>query len=103
MDRRKLVPMLDGFESRTVFQDGVPLHTRSGGNGPPLLLLHGHPQSMAMWHRVAPRLAEHFHVVMMDVRGYGDSGRPAADAEHHAHSKRVMAGDARGRHAGARL
>ena len=94
MVRRKLVLMLDSFDPRTVVRNGVPLHTRSGGSGPPLLLLHGHPQSMAMWHRVAPRLAEHFHVVMMDLRGYGDSGRPAADAQHHAHSKRAMAEDA---------
>lgn len=86
--------MLDAFASRTVVHAGLPLRTRSGGDGPPLLLLHGHPQSMAMWHRVAPRLAEHFHVVMMDLRGYGDSGRPAADTEHRAHSKRVMAEDA---------
>jgi haloacetate dehalogenase len=86
--------MLAAFAPRTVVHAGLPLHTRSGGDGPPLLLLHGHPQSMAMWHHVAPSLAEHFHVVMMDLRGYGDSGRPAADAQHHAHSKRVMAGDA---------
>ena len=86
--------MLDAFSPGTVVHDGLALHTRSGGQGPPLLLLHGHPQSMAMWHRVAPRLAEHFRVVMMDLRGYGDSGRPAADAEHRAHSKRVMAQDA---------
>ncbi|MDM7949649.1 alpha/beta hydrolase [Hydrogenophaga sp.] len=86
--------MLDAFSPGTVVHDGLALHTRSGGEGPPLLLLHGHPQSMAMWHRVAPRLAEHFRVVMMDLRGYGDSGRPAADAKHLAHSKRVMAQDA---------
>jgi haloacetate dehalogenase len=58
------------------------------------LLLHGHPQSMAMWHRVAPKLAHHFTVVLMDVRGYGDSSRPAPDAQHLVHSKREMALDA---------
>ncbi|WP_137921877.1 alpha/beta hydrolase [Hydrogenophaga sp. 2FB] len=86
--------MLNHFTSHTVERDGVPLHTRIGGEGPPLLLLHGHPQSMAMWHRVAPTLAKHFSLVLMDLRGYGDSARTAADAAHHAHSKREMARDA---------
>ena len=70
------------------------LQTRIGGSGPPLLLLHGHPQAHAMWHLVAPALAEHFTVVMMDLRGYGDSARPASDAEHAVYSKRAMALDA---------
>lgn len=86
-----LAPMLNGFLPHTVHRDGVALHTRIGGEGPPLLLLHGHPQSMAMWHRVAPTLARHFTLVLMDLRGYGDSARPAADAQHLAHSKREMA------------
>ena len=70
------------------------LHTRKGGSGPPLLLLHGHPQTHAMWHLVAPALAEHFTVVMMDLRGYGDSVRPVSDAGHAMYSKRAMALDA---------
>jgi haloacetate dehalogenase len=70
----------------------VTLRGRHGGSGPPLLLLHGHPQSHAMWHRVAPALAEKFSVVMMDLRGYGDSDRPASSE--HSHSKRMMASDA---------
>ncbi len=70
------------------------MHTRSGGSGPPLLLLHGHPQSHVMWHLVAPALAEHFTVVMMDLRGYGDSARVPSDAQHAAYSKREMALDA---------
>ncbi len=73
--------------------DGL-FQTRMGGNGPPLLLLHGHPQSHAMWHQVAPALAKHFTVVMMDLRGYGDSVRPVSDAEHAAYSKCAMALDA---------
>ena len=70
------------------------LRTLIGGNGPPLLLLHGHPQTHAMWHLVAPALARHFTVVMMDLRGYGDSSRPPSDTEHAAYSKREMALDA---------
>ncbi len=89
-----LALMLNSFESHTVHRDGVSLHTRVGGLGPPLLLLHGHPQSMAMWHRVAPALAQHFTLVLMDLRGYGDSSRPAPDAAHLNHSKREMALDA---------
>lgn len=86
--------MLNHFVAHTVIRDGVSLHTRIGGEGPPLLLLHGHPQSMAMWHRVAPVLAKHFTLVLMDLRGYGDSARPVADASHQAHGKREMALDA---------
>ncbi|WP_066271586.1 alpha/beta fold hydrolase [Hydrogenophaga palleronii] len=86
--------MLNAFASHTLQRDGVLLHSRIGGNGPPLLLLHGHPQTMVMWHRVAPVLAQHFTLVLMDLRGHGDSGRPTADASHRAHSKREMALDA---------
>lgn len=92
--RDMLAPMLNGFPSHTVQRDGVTLHTRIGGEGPPLLLLHGHPQTMAMWHRVAAVLAQRFTLVMMDLRGYGDSARPAADTGHVAYSKREMALDA---------
>ena len=70
------------------------LNTRKGGCGPPLLLLHGHPQTHAMWHMVAPALAKQFTVIMMDLRGYGDSGRPTSDLEHATYSKRAMALDA---------
>jgi haloacetate dehalogenase len=66
---------------------------RVGGQGAPLLLLHGHPQTHALWHRVADTLADHFRVVMLDLRGYGDSFRPPADAAHANHSKRAMAQD----------
>ena len=86
--------MLESFKSLMVERQGVQLHTRAAGEGPPLLLLHGHPQSMAMWHRVAPVLAQTHRVVLMDLRGYGDSSRPAADATHANHSKREMALDA---------
>lgn len=85
------------FEAFGTFEAGrgaVRLHGRKGGQGAPLLLLHGHPQTHAMWHAVAPELARHFTVVMMDLRGYGDSTRPPADAGHLAYSKREMALDA---------
>ncbi|TXF99839.1 alpha/beta fold hydrolase [Massilia arenae] len=65
-----------------------------GGSGPPLLLLHGHPQTHAIWHKVAPRLAERFTVVACDLRGYGDSSKPQGDAYHANYSKRTMALDA---------
>jgi haloacetate dehalogenase len=86
--------LLDGFAQRTVERDGVSLRMRAAGQGPALLLLHGHPQTHVMWHRVAPTLAQRFRVVLMDLRGYGDSGRPPADEAHHHHSKREMALDA---------
>ena len=86
--------MLEHFEPFQVIRDGVRLNARAAGRGEPLLLLHGHPQTHAMWHRVAPALAEHFTVVMMDLRGYGDSGRPDAGEGSVNYSKREMALDA---------
>ena len=86
--------MLNGFTSFEVVREGVRLHARRGGQGAPLLLLHGHPQSMTMWHRVAPALARHFSVVLMDLRGYGDSARPPAGEGSAAYAKREMALDA---------
>jgi haloacetate dehalogenase len=86
--------MFENFDSRDVGHEGVRLRVRTAGNGPPLLLLHGHPQTHAMWHRVAPRLAERFTVVAMDLRGRGDSSRPPASADHGLYSKRAMAADA---------
>ncbi len=86
--------MLEDFATGRLERDGVFLHCRSAGTGPALLLLHGHPQTHAMWHLVAPALASRFTVVMMDLRGYGDSGRPLADETHRAYSKREMALDA---------
>jgi haloacetate dehalogenase len=86
--------MLDGFGQITVERDGVPLAVRRGGRGLPLLLLHGHPQTSCMWHLVAPDLARHFEVVLLDLRGYGDSGRPPPGEGSAAYSKREMALDA---------
>lgn len=85
--------MFAGFEKQQRHVNGVDISVRIGGSGPGLLLLHGHPQTHVIWHKVAPRLAEHFTVVAADLRGYGDSSRPDADAEHRNYSKRVMALD----------
>ena len=63
--------MLAGFQSLDAAPQGVAIHAQCGGAGPPLLLLHGHPQTHKMWHRVAPALAERFSVVAADLRGYG--------------------------------
>lgn len=88
-----MTAMFNGFHVLDLPIAGIRLRVRRGGSGAPLLLLHGHPQSQAMWHAVADELAQHFSVVMADLRGYGDSQRVAADDEHVAYSKRVMAQD----------
>jgi len=87
---RRLLP---GFEVRDVATSGARIRLAVGGAGPPVLLLHGHPQTHLMWHRVAPALAKRFSVVAADLRGYGDSARVPADVDHAAHSKRAMALD----------
>ena len=69
------------------------IHLVVGGHGPPVLLLHGYPETHACWHRLAPALASRFTVVCPDLRGYGESGRPASDLSHRAYSKRTMARD----------
>jgi haloacetate dehalogenase len=91
---RTIASMFEQFDRRAVDHDGVRLHVRCAGQGAPLLLLHGHPQTHVMWHRVAPALAERFCVVAMDLRGRGDSSRPPSAPDHAPYSKRVMAGDA---------
>lgn len=74
-------------------EDGVPIHTVVMGTGAPLLLLHGHPETYLMWHKVADDLARRFTLVMCDLRGYGDSGKPEGEPDHSTYSKRVMALD----------
>jgi haloacetate dehalogenase len=82
-----------GFERRTVQTSGASIHVLRGGSGPPLLLIHGYPQTHVEWHGIAPQLARQFTVVMVDLRGYGDSSKPP-DGENHAnYSKRAMALD----------
>ena len=85
--------MFEGFVTHRIDHDGVPIHAVVGGEGPPLLLLHGHPQTHVIWHKVAGELARHFTVVATDLRGYGDSGKPAGLPDHSNYSKRVMAAD----------
>jgi haloacetate dehalogenase len=86
--------LFSGFDQgRVPTGDDVQIEYIVGGSGPPLLLLHGHPQTHTIWHQVAPVLAQQFTVVAPDLRGYGDSSKPAGDAEHGNYSKRVMARD----------
>ena len=84
----------DGFEPFTVrTATGVDICGVKGGDGPPLLLLHGHPQTHMIWHRCASALAQHFTIVATDLRGYGASSKPPSDGTHAAYSKRAMAAD----------
>ncbi|MDR5773378.1 MULTISPECIES: alpha/beta hydrolase [unclassified Caballeronia] len=85
--------MFEGFDELSISVDGIRIHAIKGGQGPALLLLHGHPQTHAIWHEVAPALAEHFTVIAADLRGYGDSDKPAGAPDHSNYSKRRMALD----------
>jgi haloacetate dehalogenase len=85
--------MFEGFTARRVATSGTEIFARTRGDGPPLLLLHGYPQTHAIWHRVGPALADRFTVVCADLRGYGDSGRPPSGERHEGYSKRAMAAD----------
>jgi haloacetate dehalogenase len=85
--------LFEGFERERVTTGGAEINLVCGGDGPPVLLLHGYPQTRAMWHLVAPALAEDFTVVATDLRGYGDSSKPFGDEDHATYSKRAMAGD----------
>jgi haloacetate dehalogenase len=85
--------MFEGFDTHDVDTGEATIHTVVGGKGPPLLLLHGFPQTHAMWHAVAPRLADRFTVICADLRGYGDSSKPEGGTDHAAYAKRSMAAD----------
>ena len=82
-----------GFTLETVNVSDGPIRLRRGGSGPPLLLLHGNPQTHAIWHAVAPKLAERFSVICPDLRGYGGSLKPAATSDHAPYAKKLMARD----------
>ena len=85
--------MFEGFEQQQIKTSGTTINLVKGGSGPPLLLLHGYPQTHTMWHKVAPLLAQDFTVVAADLRGYGDSGKLEGGPEHINYSKRAMAQD----------
>jgi haloacetate dehalogenase len=85
--------MFDGFQSRRIKTSGAEIALVQGGSGPPLLLIHGYPQTHVIWHKVAPRLASQFTLVIPDLRGYGASSKPPSDKEHLTYSKRAMAQD----------
>ena len=83
----------DGFETRRIETSACGINMVVGGSGPPLLMVHGYPQTHFMWHKVAPAVAEHFTVIAPDLRGYGDSGHPPDGDNHSGYSKRAMARD----------
>ncbi len=93
MDDTGIARLLPGFRQQRIKTSGAEINTVVGGSGPPLLLLHGHPQTMVCWHKVAPALAGNFTVVVTDLRGYGDSSKPDGGPDHIAYSKREMAKD----------
>lgn len=92
-----LPDLFPGFGKHHIDVPGAEIFARSGGNGPPLLLLHGYPQTHVCWHKIAPEMARHFTLVIPDLRGYGASRGPEAskeiDPQHLAYSKRAMAAD----------
>jgi haloacetate dehalogenase len=87
------VPLPAAFEQRHVTVGQVSINTLTAGTGPPVLLMHGYPQTHVIWHHVAPMLADEYTVVLTDLRGYGDSAKPASTPDHTAYSKQTMARD----------
>lgn len=85
--------LFPGFRLLDVQTSEPRIRVRTGGQGPPLLLLHGYPQTHALWHKVAPLLQDRFSLVMPDLRGYGDSEKPATTSDHASYAKRAMAQD----------
>jgi haloacetate dehalogenase len=85
--------LFPGFTTHRIRTSGAEIRCVVGGDGPPLLLLHGYPQTHAIWHKIAPRLAHRYSVVCADLRGYGDSSKPDSDPAHSPYSKRAMALD----------
>ncbi|MFQ5625871.1 MAG: alpha/beta fold hydrolase, partial [Methyloligellaceae bacterium] len=89
----ELPDLFPGFDSQTIKTGGAEIFMRLGGAGLPLLLLHGYPQTHVMWHRIAVEMAEHFSLVIADLRGYGQSSCPQSDDNHETYSKRAMGND----------
>src|SRR5262245_29238768 len=87
------MPMFEDFERLSIKTTGATINLVKAGKGSPVLLLHGHPETHVMWHKVAPRLARDFTVIAPDLRGYGASSRPHTTPDHEPYSKRAMARD----------
>src|ERR1700730_10357697 len=85
--------VFEGFKHEQIKTTGATINTVYGGKGPPVLLLHGIPQTHVLWRKVAPLLAQDFFLVIPDLRGYGDSSKPPGGEKHIAYSKRAMAQD----------
>jgi haloacetate dehalogenase len=85
--------MFEDFESSFIDTSEAVIRVRYRGSGPPLLLLHGHPQTHVMWRKIAPRLAKDFTVIATDLRGYGESSKPSTTPDHAPYPKRAMARD----------
>jgi haloacetate dehalogenase len=85
--------MFEGFAQATIDTGEALIRVRHGGHGPPVLMLHGIPQTHVMWHKIAPQLAKNFTIVISDLRGYGDSSKPPTTPDHAPYSKRAMARD----------
>ena len=88
-----MTDLFPSFRTFDIATSGTTIHGVTGGSGPPLLLLHGYPQTHALWHKVAERLMYRFTIVAADLRGYGDSGKPATTPDNMPYSKRAMALD----------
>jgi len=85
--------LFPGFQTKNIRTSGATIHAVTGGTGPAVLLLHGYPETHAMWHKVAPQLAREYTVVCADLRGYGESSKPKGKPDHSNYSKRAMAKD----------
>jgi len=85
--------MFNKFDNSRIEIEGVTINYRIGGNGLPILLLHGYPQTHVMWHKIADQLAAQYTVVASDLRGYGDSSKPATNEAHEPYSKRASGYD----------
>ena len=88
-----MTDLFPGFASQSILAEGAYIFVRTGGSGPPLLLLHGFPQTHMMWHRIAAQLAERFTLVIADLRGYGRSSSPLNSEDNYTYSKRAMGRD----------
>ena len=81
--------MFENFNEKKMLIDGININFKIGGEGEPLLLLHGYPQTHVLWRKMAPLLAKNYTVICSDLRGYGDSDKPKSDDKHYTYSKKV--------------